>query len=163
MARQPEDLPVLDRTPLSVVDDLEVASIRHLQRADQYLHALMTKWGGAGQWIHDPGTTFLLRARSGSEYVLLVCLVSGGAEVEFDSGVGDPVSLSWEDNHGGATDLAAAELVAADGGSTDGGGPLRLRNGALFTWTSSLEVTITAVSGSGKIHGILAVPLFAPL
>jgi len=172
MARAPERSPALDQVNAVAIVDPAPARIQHLLRADTWLHALYTEWGGPGFYVplhlakndtpDDPVIRILVSA--GVQYMRIRALVSAGGSkgatstlVITSSHTAATTTLTWQDV-GSGDSLEGAFEVATSANPDDPNGPLLVRSGA--DWTiSSDDLTLTYDAGNGTVWGLLFLPV----
>lgn len=174
MGRAPEYDPILDNVGAVSLVDPAAAKIGALQRADRWVHALFTGWGGAGIWLPthmDNSETpddieVPVRIAPGVEYYHIRALVSRGNKntactlTVLSSTSGLSTTLTWQGESDDSS-LDGAFEVATIGARGDADGPLQVRSGVSWSWGTD-RWTLTFDVGSGHVWGLCATPIHEP-
>lgn len=168
MSRAPEASPMLDQVGDVVLADLTPARVRHLQRADTYVHALYSEWGWPGFYVplHLAKTDtpddleFKIEVPPGIEYFEIMAVVSygtskGAASVATltSTATGDSVTIEWSAGGAGDSLPGSFEVGAAD--------LLQCRSGV--SWQRSTDtITVVFDQGSGTLWGLCFLPVYVP-
>lgn len=172
MSRIPAIEPKLDCIAAASITDPELARVRWLQFADDRAWSLFTAWGGSGLYVplRQPNAStreIQLRVPPGFQYVDIKALVSGDGFLTITSTTTGVVrTAGWAKLPGGNT-LPAADFAASLSGVPGGtSGPLQVRSGVAYTWSTD-KVTIVSATADGKgktytgmCYGLLITPLY---